>query len=84
MSNCRFDFNTWVWLQYRGCFPGRADTPTVGCVHWHRTGAVVQRPGHRGRTDDYTTTERTLKTCFYSYSQLAFSTLEGKLIIQVE
>lgn len=60
MSNYRFDCNTWAWLQYRNCFPGRADTAAGRLVHWHGAGAVVQWPGHRGRTDNYRATERTL------------------------
>lgn len=60
MGSYRFNCNTWIWFQYRSCFPGRTDTAAGGRVHWHRTSAVVQRPGHRRRTDNYRATERTL------------------------
>lgn len=61
LSNNRFDCPTWVWLQYRCCFPGRTDTATGGGIHWHRAGAVVQWPCHRGRTYHYIQIERCTK-----------------------
>ena len=67
MSNCRLYFNTWVRLKDRSCFPGGADTPTGGWVDRHGAGAVVQRPGHRGCTDNYEAKEKRKKEKMFIY-----------------
>lgn len=74
LSNCRLYFNTWVWLQDRSCFPGGADTPAGGWVDRHGAGAVVQRPGHRGRTDNYKAKKAKKRCLCISYSEVAFLT----------
>ena len=75
LSNWRLYFNTWVWLQDRSCFPGGADTPAGGWVDRHGAGAVVQRPGHRGRTDNYKAKREGKKRCLcISHSEVAFLT----------